>query len=251
MASRRRARHAQCNGIDRAGLQWRRVPPTANTTTRFASAAPRQTAETILPKLKKLDASFRARWFALFVAGALVSMIGPVIFGTAMFMREYRAGGVGIGDAQHSWLWHVGMVSLWFLPILFLIEWITRGKLLENTVEATSDTPRFIAGRAVAGAVFVEMCLWGPRMVTGGIRKQFGLTRLRHADRRLGAAMLAELVNRGEGLPIGELYVLAKNNDDAFAEAMAYLMFHDLADVSKSGDRVWLCSDGKRALGTA
>src|SRR5918993_1445108 len=116
------------------------------TTTRFVSAAPRQTAETILPKLKKLDSSFRARWLALLVAGALVSMIGPVIFGTATFIRQFRAGGLGIGDVQHPWLWHVGFACVWFLPILFFIEWITRGKLLENTVDATSDTPRFIAG---------------------------------------------------------------------------------------------------------
>jgi len=29
-------------------------------------------------------------------------MIGPVIFGTAMWIREYRAGGLGIGDVQHA-----------------------------------------------------------------------------------------------------------------------------------------------------
>ena len=224
--------------------------PTANTTTRYAAAVPRQTPETVLPRLKKLDGSFRARWFALLIAGAVVSMIGPVIFGTAMWMRQYRAGGLGIGVVQQPWWWHVAMVSLWFLPILFFIEWITRGKLLENTVDTVGDMGRFIGGRAVAGAAFVEMCLWGPRMVTGGARKQFGLTRHRRADRTLAAAMAAELVNRGDGMPIGDLYALAQNRgDDAFADALAYLMFHDLADVSKKGDRVWLCSDGKKALG--
>jgi len=220
------------------------------TVTRY-QGAPRQTAETVLPKIKALDSSFRGRWFALLFLGALVSMIGPVIFGTAMWIREYRAGGLGIGDVQHSWLWHVAMVSVWFLPILFLIEWMTRGKLLENTVEGVSGMGRFVTGRLVAGAFFVEMCLWGPRMVTGGVRQQIGLSRHRHADRTLAAAMVAELVNRGDGLPIGELYALANNRDDVFGDALAYLMFHEIADVSKSGDRVWLCSDGKKALGFA
>jgi hypothetical protein len=218
------------------------------TATRF-TGAPRQTPETVLPKLKKLDAGFRARWFALLIAGAVVSMIGPVIFGTATWIRQFRAGGLGIGDVQHPWLWHVGVVCLWFLPILFFIEWITRGKLLQDTVEGVSDMPRFIGGRAVAGAFFVEMCLWGPRMVTGGVRRQFGLSRHRRADRALAAAMIAELLNRGGSLPIGEVFKVAQGRDDAFGAALAYLMFHDLVDVSKTGDRVWLCSDGKRALG--
>ena len=225
--------------------------PTANTTTRYAAAMPRQSADAVLPKLRKLDGSFRARWFALMIAGALVSMIGPVIFGTAMWMRQYRAGGLGIGVVQQPWWWHVVMAALWFLPILFFIEWITRGKLLESTVEDAGDMPRFIGGRMVAGAFFVEMCLWGPRMVTGGVRRQIGLTRHRNADRALSAAMIAELLNRGDGLPIGELFALAHGRDDKFGDALAYLMFHDLADVSKKGDRVWLCSDGKKALGVA
>jgi hypothetical protein len=211
-------------------------------------AAPRHSADTLLPKLKKLDTSFRSRWFALLILGAIVSMIGPVIFGTLFWMRQF---GRRHSGEYHTWLWEVGMVCVWFLPIMFFVEWVTRGKLLENTVEETSDMGRFVAGRMVAGAVFVEVCLWGPRMVTGGVRKQIGLTRHRHADRALAAAMISEMANRGDGLPIGELFALAQNRDDAFGDALAYLMFHDLADVSKSGDRVWLCSDGKKALGLA
>ncbi|MEA2709530.1 MAG: hypothetical protein QOF78_2131 [Phycisphaerales bacterium] len=217
------------------------------TATRFT--APRQTTQTVLPKLTKIDTGFRGRWFALILAGAIVSMFGPIIFGSAIWLRQFRGAGVGIGEKYHSWWWVVGMTCLWFLPILFFIEWITRGKLLDSAVEDVGDMPRFVAHRAVAGAFFVELCLWGPRMVTGGVRKQIGLTTHRHADRTLAAAMLAELLNHGEGMPIGKLYVLAKNDDHAFSTTLAYLMFHDLVDVSKKGDRVWLLSEGKRTLG--
>jgi len=226
------------------------------TVTRFHGAtAARHSADTLLTRLKSLDAGFRTRWLALLVAGALVSMIGPVIFGTATFIRQFRGGGLGIGLEEHSWLYHVGLACLWYLPILFLIEWATRGKLLEDTVEGVSGMGRFVGGRVVAGAAFVEICLWGPRMVTGGVRKQIGLTRHRKADRPLAAAMLAELLNRGDGLPIGEVFAVAQGrgggDDGAFGDALGYLMFHDLVDVSKTGDRVWVCSDGKRALGIA
>jgi len=221
--------------------------PAMPVATRFV--APRQTTETILPRLKKLDSGFRGRWFGLLILGAIVSMIGPVIFGSLYWMRQF--GGRRHTGEYHTWLWEVGIVCLWFLPILFLIEWVTRGKLLENTVDEVDGMGRFVAGRVVAGAVFVEVCLWGPRMVSGGVRKQIGLTRHRRADRALAAAMLAELLNRGEGLAIGDLFALARERDDAFSESLAYLMFHDLVDISKSGDRVWLCSEGKKSLGLA
>jgi hypothetical protein len=229
------------------------MPAATRTVTRYTGVATsRYSGDSILPKLKKLDTSFRTRWLALLIAGALVSMIGPVIFGTATFIRQYRAGGVGIGVEQEPWLHHVGYACLWILPILFVIERVTRGKLVEDTVEGVSDMPRFIGGRAVAGAVFVEVMLWGPRMVTAGVRRQVGLNRQRRADRALAAAMLAELLNRGDGLPIGEVFKIAQDRgDSAFSAALAYLMFHDLVDLSKPGDRVWVCSDGKRAIGVA
>ena len=65
----------------------------------------------------------------------------------------------------------------------------------------------------------------------------------------LAAAMIAALLNAGDGLPIGDLFVLAQNRDEAFSNSLAYLMFHDLVDISKKGDRVWLLSEGKRSLG--
>jgi hypothetical protein len=200
----------------------------------------------MLPRLRKHDSSFRTRWLALILAGAVVCMIGPLLFGSGLWLRQFN----GRSDVHHPWLWHVGMVALWFLPIMFLVEWVTRGKLFENTVEEMSDVPRqFGSGRIVGGAFIAEMCLWGPRMVTGGVRQNIGLTRHRKADRLLAAAMLAELTNRGESLPIGELFKLAHGRDDAFGDALAYLMFHDLVDTSKTGDRAWLTSGGKRSLG--
>jgi len=152
---------------------------------------------------------------------AIQDFHGPVTCG----IDRCLIGRLHIGDRRCAALadllreWHVAMVSVWFLPILFLIEWMTRGKLLENTVEGVSGMGRFVTGRLVAGAFFVEMCLWGPRMVTGGVRQQIGLSRHRHADRTLAAAMVAELVNRGDGLPIGELYALANNRDEMMIQA--------------------------------
>lgn len=221
----------------------------ATTTTRFTSPSARQTPQALLPKLRKLDAGFRARWLVLMVVGAAVSMIGPVLIATWLWLREFRSGGVGIGDVQHSFAWHLGVASACFLPVLFAVEWLSRGRLVDDAFEDTKDDGADWAGRVVAGAAILDMCLWGPRMVTGGARRLLGLRRHRAADRALAAAMLAELFNRGQGMPVAELFTLAKDRDEAFSAALAYLMFHDLIDISKNGDRAWVVSEAKRTLG--
>src|SRR5688572_23558379 len=177
----------------------------------------RHTPQSILPKLGKLDASFRGRWLGLMLVGAAVSLIGPVIVASIFYTMEFRSGGVGIGDEQRPWRWHFGITCLWFLPLLFLFEWITRGKFVDQTFENTQEDDPDLAGRAVGGAMIIDTMLWGPRMVTGGFRRQIGLTRHRRADRTLAAAMLAELLNRGQGTSIDDLFALANGRDDAFA----------------------------------
>jgi hypothetical protein len=218
--------------------------------TRFSGAAkPQYTPQSLLAKLRAIDSGFRMRWLALFVAGAFVSMTGPMLFGSLFWLKQFKGQGVGIGDLHHSWLWHVGVTAAWFLPILFLVEWVTRGKLMEDAAAEAADMGRYAGGRLMQGAFLAEMCLWGPRMVIAGVTKQVGLGKHARTDRKLAAEMLATLLNAGEGIGTGQLYLLAKGNDQAFADVLAYLMFHDLIGVSAKGDRAWLLSDGKRQLG--
>ena len=199
-------------------------------------------ASDLIPKLARMEKSFVARWLLLIIAGSLFCLIGPFLFGSLIWMRR-------VGRTDQSWLSHVGMTAAWFLPILFLIEWATRGKMLEEGAEAMGSTMRLPGVRSAAqGMVMVEMCLWGPRMVIAGTKKLYNLGEHRRADRALAAEILAALVNRGEGTPTGQLYPLAKGDDDAFGTTLGYLLFHDLIGISKAGDRAWLLSEAKRTL---
>ena len=203
-------------------------------------------AETIRAKLRAMENATRVHWVLLMLAGGAVSMIGPVIFGTALWLRQL--GNRGAGDVMHTWTYHVMAASSWFLPIMLLVEWLTRGKLLENTMEATEDMPDYAGRRAMSGAVLAEICLWGPRIIIAGFKKFLGMSRHMSVDRMLAAEMVSKMVARGESVSTGELMKLAQGNDDAFANALAYLMFHEVIDLSKSGDRAWVTSNGKRAL---
>ena len=112
--------------------------------------------------------------------------------------------------------------------------------------DPSADRARAYFATKPRGLVLVELCLWGPRMVIAGAKKLHHLGRHRGADRALAAELLAALANRGEGMPTAELYPLAHGRDDAFGDSLAYLLFHDLIGISKSGDRAWLLSEQDR-----
>src|SRR5215212_4905089 len=77
------------------------------------------------PKLARMENSFVTRWLLLVIAGAAFCAIGPVVVGSIIWLK-------GIGESHRTWLATVCVTALWFLPILFLIEWATRGKMLEE-----------------------------------------------------------------------------------------------------------------------
>jgi hypothetical protein len=207
------------------------------------AAPPRVTAVDMLARLRRLEAGFRGRWTLLILAGAAFCLIGPVLFGSGLWLKHSTE------TPHHGWWFWVGATALWFLPIMFVVEYMTRGKMFEEGAEALGDAARLPGGRGAAqGLVLVEMCLWGPRMVIGGTKKLYGLGQHRRADRKLASELLAVLANRGEGMPTAQLYPLANGNDDAFGDCLAFLLFHDLIGISKQGDRAWLLSEAKRSL---
>jgi hypothetical protein len=215
------------------------------------------TIDALLAKLRAMERGFATRWMMLAFGGGVVCLIGPAIFGTFYWLRQFRGGGVRIAET-HTWIGAVSLTAAWFLPVLFFIEWVTRGKLLENTLDTAGDMGfsygnrmvggGYFAGRAMTGAMLIEICLWGPRMVIGGAKRLFSRTQHASADRNLAAKMLHAMLLRGEGLPTAQLYPLANGRDDAFSDALAYLLFFDLIGIAKAGDRAWITSEGKRAL---
>jgi hypothetical protein len=214
------------------------------------TAKPRISVDDCQSRLAAMQRDFRARWIGLLALGAIVCMIGPVVIGSAIWAKQFgRRRGVVLGHAAHSWVACVGMTALWFLPILFVIEWLTRGKLLESVTDAAQDSyhPLF-AGRALGGAFFVEVCLWGPRMVIGGTRRILDQSKHAGADRLLCAKIVHALAIRGEGAATAELFRHADGRDIAFGDALGCLMFYDVIGISKNGDRAWLLSEAKKTL---
>jgi hypothetical protein len=209
------------------------------------------TPEQLADKLRRNERSFRTRWLTLIALGAMVTMILPLLISSLMWITQFSS---RRGGPPETWMFITFKVCAVALPVLLLLEWLTRGKLMEKTAETVGGmgpvVPRVVpgVGRGIAIVAFIEMGLWGPRMVIAGTRRIFGISKQAGADRALAAKMLHALLVRGEGLPTAQLYPLANGRDDAFGDALGYLLFFDLIGISKAGDRAWMLGDAKRTL---
>jgi hypothetical protein len=222
--------------------------PAATRQTVYRKSTPAITVEQVAARLREMERSFRTRWIGLMVLGAFATMFGPVVIGSIMYGAQFNARRVG---TIHSWTAMVGRVAIFVLPVLFFLEWITRGKLFEDAAESYSEAEglaRFGMGRGMAYVIFMEVCLWGPRMVIAGTKKIAGQGSHARADRNVAAAIVHAFVINDGGMGTGQLYPLAGGRDDVFADVLAYLMFFDVIGISKKGDRAWLCSDAQKAL---
>ena len=85
-------------------------------------------------------------------------------------------------------------------------------------------------------------------MVISGIKRLANQGSHRRADRVLAAKMVHAMHVRGQGLPTASLYPLANENDRAFSDALAYLMFYEVIGISKTGDRAWIASEAAKAM---
>jgi hypothetical protein len=225
--------------------------PPSRPQTAYRPPASRLTAEQVADKLRRNESAFRTRWIILIALGAIVTMLVPLVIAAL----KWSAQAMRRNPPPQSFMMIAFQVCAIALPIFFLLEWITRGKLMEKTAETVGDLglssgARLMpgVGRGVAVIAFIEFCLWGPRMVIAGSKRIFGMSRHRGADRALAGKMLHALIVKGEGLPTAKLYPLADGRDDAFSDALAYLLFFDLIGISKTGDRAWMLGDAKRTL---
>jgi hypothetical protein len=139
-------------------------------------------------------------------------------------------------------------ISVISLPLLYLFAWWLKGSILESSVETLDSIGRFGRRRVALPLVILEMSNIGPRMVLYGIKLHRGRQRIGGADLERVALAVQTLASFDEGIPPAKL--LRPGEPPAKLEALlGFLMFHDLADISKTGDRVWLRTETRQSLG--
>jgi hypothetical protein len=196
----------------------------------------------VLVLLRRREAALRSKTAALLLFGVPLSFIGPAVFtmiGWAMWARHHRT-------PYPFWTAFL-VISAVSLPLLYLLAWSLKGSVLEHGAETMGT---FTQRRAAGGLMFFEIANAGPRMVLHGVschnaRRRSGAIDLRRAAEAICTMFASDTaVSPAKLLRPGE-------PPDQLEPLLSFLMFHQIADVSAAGDRVWLNSDVRRAVGDA
>jgi hypothetical protein len=208
---------------------------------------PRVDPQRIVAFLQKIVSGHRNRAISLIVFGIPLSFIGPLFFTLIVFAVSARRRGVHL----HYWQ-AFPWVCLVTLPLLYLLAWSAKGSIFEKNDSFTDydELPGFsIRGRAAAGMMFLEIANIGPRMVLYGTKQLRGQSSSQ-VDLNRAAKAVAALMMSEDGIPPAQL-LLEGEPAQNLEPILAFLMFYDLADISKDGDRVWLQTAARKKLDAA
>jgi hypothetical protein len=199
----------------------------------------------ILPILKQLQLRHQIQSYSALLGGAVLSLLGPMLlmlfcllFSTTL-MASYGFWGA---------YWIIAGVSL---PVFFLIAYRLRGSVLEHMVpDEDSLSGRFMQRKVAPLLVIAEMANIGPRLVLWAIERMLGHRRVRGVGLGRIAQAVGELANAHEGIGPAKL-LFPDESPRQLEPIIAFMLYHQIADLSKRADRVWLTSDFRRRLQAA
>jgi hypothetical protein len=201
----------------------------------------------VLALLKKREAALRAKTVAFLLLGIPLSFIGPAFFtavGWAFWIRAHRA----LYPPPYPWLTAFVIISAVSLPLFYLLAWSYRGSsVLEQHAE---DLDTFTGRRHAGGLMVLELANIGPRMVMHAITTRAGRRRAGNVDLEHAAEAVCTMSATDSAVSPAKL-LRPGEPPEALEPLLTFLMFHQLADISAAGDRVWLNSDVRRAIENA
>ena len=192
------------------------------------------------------------------VIGLPCLLIGPIVLSAIYFMLAV----IWFGAYSYWSLIFWSSVVL-VIPLLFWTEIRAHGTYFTDTVrEANPDgnnptnyvllgelgmLTAFIVNPRLSASGLVELFLFGPRMILEAITSLRRVNALRQVDRGRAVNVLADLLAHSTG---SELRVLLHENETlaSLLPVVAYLLYYQWVDISKTGDRVWVLSDARSSL---
>jgi hypothetical protein len=232
---------------------------TPTTTTRTApgrtlgyqSPATRRDADqlSIGAAVKERELSYQAAATTMFLAGAAALVVGEMLLATFVCTVAQRFH--PRGHAVLTW-WNcfVGVLTL-LTPLLFWWERRTAGRWFEEEIagqgaaraglwQSASRGEWELRTSAASLAGFIEILLWGPRMIISACARW--REKSNNALVTDAAAVVHYLRLFDGGIGVHELPTARPQ------PVLRYLVARDWVGVSKAADRVWLLSDARKKL---
>ena len=120
-----------------------------------------------------------------------------------------------------------------------------RSRRDEDDDDASNDEVKALARR---GAALGERVNTGARLVLWGVGRVRGRSAFATVPVERVALAVVTLVDAGQGVSPVKL-LLPGESADELEPLLGVLLYHDLADLSKRADRVWITTEAKRKLG--
>jgi len=196
----------------------------------------------ILPFLKKLQLAHQLQTYAALLGGILLSLLGPLVVTLSFLLFS-----LGL-ILDHGFWGAYWIIAACTLPIFFGVAAWLRGSVLEHAVmETDSFTGIFVSRFLVKVLLIVEIANIGPRLVLWAIDRWRGQMRVRSTKLGRAAQCVAVLTKVDGGISPAKL-LFPEESPDKLEPLLAFLLYHQIVDLSKQGDRVWLVSHVRRKL---
>jgi hypothetical protein len=203
----------------------------------------------LVDKLRREDLMFRVRWLCLLGAGLVMLWAVPALISWIVCAVRGRSTG--------SWPVVLVCCAAVVLPILFGIEYVTRGKFLEEVFaenDVLGGTSRFSRAffyswyEGIGLILLLEIFLWGPRMTLAAVRHLRAASKFSTASFAAAAAIVRSLLREDGGQSAADVMTYAGLEPSIFSDTLAYLAFHDYVGIASDGTWVWLNSDARKRL---
>jgi hypothetical protein len=192
----------------------------------------------ILPFLKRLQRTHQIHTYAALIGGAILSLLGPLFFTLCFLIFSFSL------ILDHGFWGAYCIIAVLTLPIFFGIAAWLRGSVLE----AANDSDSIFFSRIFLRVLIVlEIANIGPRLVLWAVGRLRGQWRVRHTKLGRVAQCVATLTETDGGISPAKL-LFPEESVDALEPLLAFLLYHEIVDLSKQGDRVWLVSHIRRKL---
>jgi hypothetical protein len=210
---------------------------------------------TLKSLLRRRDMRLCLKIFAMLVVGVPLLFVGPAVLASFTDFTLVRSG--AMSDSP----WRIAFIlcSAVMIPILFWIEIGTDGRFFET--QATSlggrdDYPFMRASsygeyeyRRQEGAMiaFTEILLFAPRITLSALRQWRVRRMIGPVDVTLAVNVLESLLESEHAAPTAEL-MLPGRRKEQLESVLAYLVFHEWADIAADGLRAWVSTETREAV---
>ncbi len=213
-----------------------------------------------------LSRRIRRRWLqasAGIVFGLPLCFVGPFVLASLFWFSAGQLVG------WYPWIWYFWGCAIFIFPLLIRLEIRTGGNFLgeasrdfvtDGSLDALGMVGVPIGGSLGASAAmsasnpraatsgFVELFLTGPRFLVPGIRHLRARRSFKEIDQDFAALLVARVLTVSSAVPIKSLMTPGQP-PEKLGKTLHWLAFYDWIGVGEKGQKVFLYSESREALG--